>query len=367
MDRIKKTISKNKKLIRNIIIVTSVSFLLSMILLYYWEKESLIGVHILLITIYCMCIGFTMWIINIEQPDIALKRLVWYSLLPSLKIIVLTIVSVLVFVLLSLIQQFVSSDVVSPIIMALMTGLVASYLVTLIAELSENYNNNSTRMLVMDDYLITVSRYENSVGQEKKIIEEHIREQQYEPFSLEGIFDEPSGEENEYAFFEYMKKYIADWDGAYCQAISNVMRKKTNILVETMHNHSNLLYANELDCLQEIIASVEACKTIAKITYEDELGVWQKQYIRKNGIEDSNPIDMFLFRKGLEDMNDIIVEGLYHRMLSDLTQLEMEDRKSVVLSIITFDMNMKKLGKSIKYEKKLYYKEMRNKLKNLKY
>lgn len=260
---------------------------------------------------------------------------------------------------LSVVYYYVSPGGGKQVIVAIITGIIASSIITLIVEISENYAKNNSRMMIMDDYLTCVTEYESRIESYCTILKDKIYDDNHGPIDLIEL-EKHANEIDDGNVFHI--KEIHELDGVYFQAVAYHIMNNSELLENTLKTHSNLLYPKEIDCLQDMIVAVHTCKLHSNAIYHEEIEEWTNDQEK----HEQNRISSLLHKIELDRVKYNLQNELFNEMLSDLTKIEKENLIGIVYALITYDMGMKKLKRGIIGEKDLEYRQLRNHLKNIK-
>ena len=121
-----------------------------------------------------------------------------------------------------------------------------------------------------------------------------------------------------------------------------------------------LLNKKEIDCIQDVLATIQSWKGLVLMTKEEELSEWKKLQKKESG----DFISTIIANNNINNQLETVEEGIIEELSNDLNKIPSSIYSPTALTLITINLGMKKLNNWAKYERNLSYKQLRNMLKS---
>ena len=345
---------KNKRTNKTIIIaVLEIFFRIAIICAIFFFSNHYIGNMIGRIVVAIVCI-IVFAIVDVsayrhffrEEYDEALgwQRLWLY---PSNLISVaysITVISLLILTIICFKKEVIDQQ---SIIIGLVTGLVASSIVVIFTEMSSNYEKNMKRMAVLNDYFCMVYYYIDDCEINRQRIRRKVETDNFSLVDLDSV-KECLKE------LDYTPEDLEGYSSIDLQAIAWEVVEYHQLITETINNHTELLYRDEIECLSNIMFQLKMIASFESLPSEERLSTiaWEKNL----GIEGNSKAEHSQKEFSYERLKNIAAE-------ENLLSLS-----GIAISLIIIDKNLQRLKRHILYLNDKEYRHLKhltNRIRNL--
>ena len=219
------------------------------------------------------------------------------------------------------------------IIIGVTTGIIASGIIVLFSELSNNHKNNLKRLAALNDYINVVHFYKDDIDLNKKRVETSLKEEKLHSFDMDDVLTtiKELGESaeiiSEYSYFDL-------------QAIAWEIIEYGDLLCNTVKNHSELLYLKEIKSLNNICYSISSIKSrfISSVKINGLKVALQEQSVNSTSAESYDNVK-----------TNSTEESLISYLFDISREQEIAILSGLIIMLVYFDQNMKLLNQYVLY------------------